>query len=78
VQWFDSRSTNSRAWFASGDSDTSLGFIIGTLSDGNGGADVVLRAMPNVRMFQSSAEKNIILSSFTFVVLKNRPKDDMC
>jgi hypothetical protein len=58
VQWFDSTSTNSRDWFASGDSDTSLGFITGTLSDGNGeAAGVVPRAMPNVRIFQSSAEK---------------------
>jgi len=57
VQWFDSTSTNSRDWFASGDSDASLGFITGTLSGGNGEADVVPRVMPNVRMFQSSAGK---------------------
>jgi len=59
VQWFDSTSTNSRDWFASGDTDTSLGFITGTLSDGNGAAGVVPRAIPNVRMFQSSAKKTL-------------------
>jgi hypothetical protein len=69
VQWFDSTSTKSKAWFASGDSDTSLGFIRVTPSDGTGEADVVVRVMPNVRMFQSSAENNITSSAFNFVVL---------
>lgn len=73
VQWFASTSTKSRAWFASGDSGTSLDFTIVTPSDNAGEADAIPRAMPNVSKFQSSAAHNITvpLSMFQFYSHQN-------